>query len=70
MAPANTGNDRIKRMAVIIIDQINNGFFKRSWFGLFILFKVVVKFNEAIIELTPAKCKEKIVKSTAGDDIG
>jgi hypothetical protein len=30
------------------------------------LFKVVVKFNEVIIELTPAKCKEKNVKSTAG----
>ena len=30
------------------------------------MFKGVVEFYEAIIELTPAKCKEKIVKSTAG----
>lgn len=64
MAPANTGNDNKSKMAVINTAHTNNGI--RSivipWGR--ILITVVMKFTAPKIEETPAKCKEKIPKST------
>lgn len=66
IAPASTGNDRTRRIAVITTDHENNGFLSIKWDGFVILFKVEIKFKEAIIDLTPAKCNEKIVISIDG----
>ncbi len=50
----------------MIKDHRNRGFLIKVWDGLIILFKVEIKLNDAIIELIPARCREKIVRSTAG----
>lgn len=64
MAPAKTGNDNKSKMAVIFTDQTKRG--NRSNFIPChrILITVVIKFAAPRIEETPAKCKEKIAKST------
>lgn len=58
------GSDRSNKIAVIITDQMNKGSFSIS--GDFILIVVVMKLMAPKIELTPARCKEKIARSTAG----
>jgi len=66
IAPASTGRDRSKRMAVIFTAQTNKGTrSKRSPFHR-IFITVVIKFRAPRIEEAPAKCKEKIAKSTLG----
>ena len=64
IAPARTGNDKINKIAVIKIDHGNKGI----WFNfilLGIIFRIVqIKLIAPKIEEIPAKCKEKIVKST------
>jgi len=64
IAPVKTGNDRISKIAVIKIDHGNNGI----WFNfilLGIIFKIVqIKLIAPRMEEIPAKCSEKIVKST------
>jgi len=66
MAPAKTGRDKRSNKEVIPIDQPNKG--NRSNFkpSPRILKIVVIKLIEAKIEEMPAKCKEKIAKSTEG----
>jgi hypothetical protein len=65
-APANTGRARIRRTTVIKTDQINKGIFSvgipsRRAFAI-----VVVKLIAPIKDETPARCRDKIVRSTAG----
>jgi len=64
IAPARTGRDRRRSSAVIPIDHTNSGI--RSGFMLFgfMLIVVVMKFTAPRIEDTPAKCKEKMARST------
>jgi hypothetical protein len=64
IAPAKTGKDRSKSTAVITTDHTNRGIRSRVIPGLRILTTVVIKFTAPKIEETPAKCKEKIAKST------
>lgn len=64
IAPAKTGKDKISKIAVIKIDQGKRGI----WLN-FILFGIIfmivqIKLIAPIIDEIPAKCKEKIVKST------
>jgi hypothetical protein len=64
IAPAKTGNDNNNKTAVITTDQTNRGIRSRVMPGLRILTTVVIKLTAPKIEETPAKCKEKIAKST------
>lgn len=65
MAPANTGSEITNRTVVSSTLQIKRG--KRSKdikeFRIFMI--VEMKLIEPRIDLAPAKCKEKIAKSTA-----
>jgi hypothetical protein len=64
IAPARTGRDRSSNRAVMAIDHTNRGI--RSGFILFgfMLIVVVIKFTAPRIDDTPAKCKEKMARST------
>tara|TARA_B110001454_G_C12669165_1_gene412946 strand:+ start:35 stop:274 length:240 start_codon:yes stop_codon:yes gene_type:complete len=64
IAPANTGKDSNKRMAVTNTDHANKGIWSRSIPNTRKLPNVLIKFTAPKIDLTPAKCKEKIAKST------
>lgn len=64
IAPARTGKERRRRKAVIKTDQTNRGSRSKVIPGVRIFIMVVIKFIEARIEEAPAKCKEKIAKST------
>jgi hypothetical protein len=64
IAPASTGKDNNNNTAVITTDQTNKGKRSRVIPGLRILMTVVIKFTAPKIDETPAKCKEKIAKST------
>jgi hypothetical protein len=61
---ARTGSDKNNSRAVMAIDHTNNGI--RSGFILFgfMLIVVVIKFTAPRMEDTPAKCREKIARST------
>lgn len=65
-APAKTGSARIRRMTVIRTDQINKGIFSVGIPPNRAFAIVVVKLIAPIREETPARCRERIVKSTAG----
>jgi len=64
IAPANTGKDNNSKIAVINTDHTKRG--TRSIFipGDRIFNTVVIKFTAPKIEEAPAKCREKIPKST------
>lgn len=62
--PANTGKDNNNKNAVINTAHTNNGNLCISNFGDLILIIVVMKLIAPNKELTPAKCNEKIAKST------
>jgi hypothetical protein len=64
IAPANTGSDNSNRIVVIKIDHKNNGIRSnvREKDCIFII--VVIKLIAPKIDEMPARCKEKIVKST------
>jgi len=66
MAPASTGRERRRRIAVILTPQTNRG--TRSNRKPFhrMLITVVMKFTAPRMEETPAKCREKIARSTEG----
>jgi hypothetical protein len=64
IAPARTGRESNRRIVVKRIDHTNRGVRSIDIPGARILIMVVIKFIEAIIEEAPAKCKEKIAKST------
>lgn len=66
IAPANTGRDRRSSEAVISVDHTNNGMRSRLIPLQRIFIVVVIKFSALIMEEAPAKCKEKITKSTDG----
>jgi hypothetical protein len=64
IAPAKTGKDKSSNTAVITTDHTNRGIRSRVIPGLRILITVVIKFTAPRIEDTPARCREKIAKST------
>lgn len=64
IAPAKTGKDNNNRIAVITTDHTNKGIRSKVIPGLRILTTVVIKLTAPKIDDTPAKCKEKIAKST------
>jgi hypothetical protein len=64
IAPANTGNDNNNKIAVISTDQMNKGILSKDIPGVRILIIVEIKLTAPKIEEIPAKCKEKIDKST------
>jgi hypothetical protein len=64
IAPAKTGKDKSKRIAVITTDQTNKGIRSKVIPLERILITVVIKLTAPKIEEIPARCKEKIAKST------
>lgn len=64
IAPASTGSDKSKRIAVIKTDQTNSGMWSIDIPVDRMLMTVVIKLTAPRIEETPARCKEKIPKST------
>lgn len=68
MAPANTGRVSRRRTTVIITDHTNSGIrSKRIPFHRMLII-VVMKLIAPRIEAAPAKCKEKIARSTDGPE--
>ena len=65
IAPANTGNDNNNNIAVTNTAQTNKGILWKVIPGARIFIIVVIKLAAPRIELIPAKCSEKIAKSTA-----
>ena len=66
IAPASTGNERRRRIAVILAAHTNKGT-RSSRSPLYrILITVVIKFKAPRIDETPAICREKIARSTDG----
>lgn len=66
IAPAKTGRDKTRRIAVTTRDQTNKGIRSARRVSGRILKTVVRKFREPRIEEAPARCKEKIARSTEG----
>jgi len=64
IAPARTGRDRSKSKAVINTAQTKRGIRSIVIPVDRILITVVIKFTAPKIDDTPAKCKEKIPRST------
>jgi len=64
IAPAKTGRDKRSKMAVTNTDQGNRDMRSITIPTARKLAKVVIKFTAPSKEETPAKCKEKIAKST------
>lgn len=61
---ARTGRDRSRSTAVIRTDHTNNGVWYCDIAGGFMLIMVVIKLMAPRMDDTPAKCREKIVRST------
>lgn len=66
MAPANTGNDRRRSTTVIRTAQTNKGIRSRRKPLQRMLITVVIKLIAPRIDEAPAKCREKMAKSTDG----
>jgi hypothetical protein len=66
MAPAKTGRERSRRIAVILTAHTKRGTRskRRPFHRMFIT--VVIKFTAPKIEEAPARCREKIARSTDG----
>ena len=64
IAPANTGKDNKSKIVVTKIDQTNKGIRSNNIPNARKLPSVLKKFTAPKIDLTPAKCREKIAKST------
>ena len=64
IAPAKTGSERSKSKAVIPTDHTNKGIRSRVILGARMLMIVVIKLIAPRIEEAPAKCREKIERST------
>jgi hypothetical protein len=64
IAPANTGSDRKRSRAVIATAHTNRGIRSGFIFLGFILIVVEMKFTAPRMDDTPAKCREKMAKST------
>lgn len=65
IAPANTGSDRRSKIAVNNTDHTNKGISSILMPSPFIFVMVVMKLADPRILETPARCREKIAKSTA-----
>jgi len=65
IAPASTGRDNNKRIAVSNTDQTNRGINSIVIPSPFMLLIVVMKLADPRILDTPARCREKIPRSTA-----
>jgi hypothetical protein len=65
IAPARTGKDKSSKMVVMNTDQTNKGTRSISMLLGRMFMIVVIKLIEPRILDTPAKCKEKMAKSTA-----
>lgn len=66
IAPANTGRDKRRRIAVKSTDQTNRGICSIFILGLRMLKIVEIKLIAPKIDEAPARCREKMAKSTAG----
>jgi len=66
IAPARTGSERRRRTAVITTAQTNKEICSRRSPLHRMLIVVVIKLIAPRIEEIPARCKEKIAKSTEG----
>lgn len=66
IAPAKTGRDKRRRIAVIFTAHTNRGICSNFIPTLRILIMVVIKLIAPKIEEAPARCKEKIAMSTEG----
>lgn len=64
MPAARTGRDSRSSTAVIRTDQTNRGVWYCDRAGGFMLIAVVMKLIAPRIEEIPARCREKIAKST------
>lgn len=64
IAPANTGNERSNKIAVTNTAQGNRGIRSISIPIVRKLLKVLIKFTAPNKEEIPAKCSEKIARST------
>lgn len=64
IAPASTGRESNNRNVVIKMDQTNSGVRSIVMPGARMLKMVLINLIEAIIEEAPARCKEKIARST------
>jgi len=64
MAPASTGRDNNRRMAVRKTDHTKRGVWSQERPGVRILIMVVIKFTAPRIEEAPARCSLKIERST------
>jgi len=64
MAPARTGRDNNRRIAVISTDQTNSGIESRFIDDDRIFMMVVMKLMAPRMEEAPAKCKLKMARST------
>lgn len=64
IAPAKTGSESSNNTAVINTDHAKRGIRSRNMPKTRRLPNVLIKFTAPRIELTPAKCSEKIAKST------
>jgi len=67
-AAAKTGREKAKRKEVIRTDQTNKGTLDQDIPRVFMLKIVTIKLIAPKIEETPAMCKLKIPKSTAGPE--
>jgi hypothetical protein len=65
IAPANTGRESNNKKAVMKTDHTNKGIFSNDIDFDRMLIIVVIKLMAPRIEEMPAKCKDKILKSTA-----
>src|SRR6202012_3287176 len=66
MAPASTGSDSSSRNTGTRIDQTNSGILCRVMPGARMLKIVVMKLMAPRIEEAPARCSDRMAKSTAG----
>ena len=66
MAPANTGNTNNSCIVVTRIDHGNSGILKKVMPGVRMLKIVVMKLMAPRIDDAPARCIDRIRKSTAG----
>lgn len=68
IAAANTGKAKRSMIAVISTDQTNKGILNMGIDFGFILMHVVMKLIAPRMEEAPARCKEKIARSTEGPE--
>lgn len=68
MAPAKTGNVSKSKITVRITAHTNRGIRSRRIPFHRMLIIVVIKLIAPRIDATPAKCREKIAKSTEGPE--